>query len=75
VARAYRELETAGLVVTRRGGGTRVAAGAARPAAGRSPELARLAAGFVSSARALGATDDELRAALAGVLGAVGAPG
>ncbi|MFF3937700.1 GntR family transcriptional regulator [Streptomyces phaeofaciens] len=55
VARAYRELEAAELIRTRRGAGTRVAAprpGPAHPDPGR---LATLARDFTASARALGA--------------------
>ncbi|MEU1402530.1 GntR family transcriptional regulator [Streptomyces sp. NPDC005728] len=70
VARAYRELEAASLIRTRRGAGTRVAplpAPAARP---DPAELAALARVFVAQARTLGATEDEVvsavRAALRG---------
>jgi GntR family transcriptional regulator len=56
VARAYRELEVAALVVSRRGGGTRVAA----PPTPSTPDerdelLAGHAATYVSAARRLGA--------------------
>ncbi|WP_324273891.1 GntR family transcriptional regulator [Blastococcus brunescens] len=62
VARTYRELEAAGLVTSRRGGGTRVAASAAR----RSPAEARRslreqAEAFVRHARLLGVSDDDVR--------------
>lgn len=69
VARAFRELEVAGLVVTRRGGGTRVAPDAV-PVEGATSgaDLARLATGYVRSTRALGATDGELLAAVAGAI-------
>lgn len=69
VARTYRELETAGLVASRRGGGTRVLA-SARPstAAQRERDLREHAAAFVRQARLLGAGDDDVRAALAAVL-------
>jgi DNA-binding transcriptional regulator YhcF (GntR family) len=69
VARTYRELETAGLVASRRGGGTRVQA-SARPstAAQRERDLRAHAAAFVRQARLLGASDDDVRAALAAVL-------
>lgn len=65
-ARTYRELEVAGLVVSRRGGGTRVREGA-RP---RSPGvvrsgLQRAAEAYVQSARLLGASDDDVRHAVA----------
>lgn len=57
VARAYRELEAAGLVVSRRGGGTRVAD---RPAPAPAPGddaavLLRAAEDYVWRARAAGA--------------------
>lgn len=63
VARTYRELEVAGLVRSRRGGGTRVAAAAPKPSAReRQARLATLAATYVMKARALGATDAEINA-------------
>ncbi|MFJ8537464.1 GntR family transcriptional regulator [Streptomyces sp. NPDC093591] len=64
VARAYRELEAASLIRTRRGAGTRVAplpAGLRRPDHG---ELAALARQFADQARALGADDTEVMAAV-----------
>jgi DNA-binding transcriptional regulator YhcF (GntR family) len=64
VARTYRELEGAGLVVSRRGGGTRVAEGARRPAAQLRTALRGSALGYVRSARLLGASDDEIRDAV-----------
>jgi GntR family transcriptional regulator len=69
VARTYRELEAAGLVASRRGGGTRVQA-AARPAtaAQRERDLRAHADSFVGHARLLGASDDDLRAALESAL-------
>ena len=57
VARAYRELEAAGLVHSRRGAGTRVAELPAGPVPGAA--LARLAAEYVEAARRLGADDAE----------------
>lgn len=65
VARAYRELEQAGLVSTRRGGGTRVRADLARrdPAA-RVHDLDLGAEALVRTARLLGAGADEVRAAV-----------
>jgi DNA-binding transcriptional regulator YhcF (GntR family) len=61
VARTYRELEAAGLVRSRRGGGTRVALSAPKPsAAERKTRLAGLAAAYVLKARALGASDAEI---------------
>ncbi|MEU1965891.1 GntR family transcriptional regulator [Micromonospora sediminicola] len=66
VARTYRELESAGLIVSRRGGGTRVAAARARPPAA---VLHERAAAFVRDARLLGADDEQIRAAVAAALG------
>jgi DNA-binding transcriptional regulator YhcF (GntR family) len=61
VARTYRELESAGLVRSRRGGGTRVALSAPKPSADeRKTRLAGLAAAYVLKARALGASDAEI---------------
>ncbi|KUO20916.1 GntR family transcriptional regulator [Streptomyces dysideae] len=60
VARAYRELEAASLIRTRRGAGTRVAP---LPTGTRRPdpaELAALARRFTAEARALGAEDAEV---------------
>jgi DNA-binding transcriptional regulator YhcF (GntR family) len=64
VARTYRELEAAGLVVSRRGGGTRVAPGARRPAAQLRTALRGSAQAYVQSARLLGASDEEIRDAV-----------
>ena len=65
VARTYRELEAAGLVVTRRGGGTRVSRDAARRSPARkAQELRAQAEALVRQARLLGAGDGEIRAAL-----------
>ncbi|MBO1336195.1 GntR family transcriptional regulator [Streptomyces sp. VRA16 Mangrove soil] len=61
VARAYRELESAGLVHSRRGAGTRVAPGHAPVP---EPALTQAARTYVTRARALGADDTELLAAL-----------
>lgn len=62
VARAYRELETAGLVTASRRGGTVVAesapAGADKPAAGQT--IAETVRGFVASLRAAGVNDEEI---------------
>jgi DNA-binding transcriptional regulator YhcF (GntR family) len=60
VARAYRALEAASLIHTRRGAGTRVAphpTGVHRP---DRAELAALARQFADQARALGADDAEV---------------
>ncbi len=65
VARTYRELELASLVVSRRGGGTKVSAGVTRRSAadvGRA--VAEAAEALVRSARLLGAQDDDVRAAV-----------
>jgi DNA-binding transcriptional regulator YhcF (GntR family) len=65
VARTYRELEVAGFVRSRRGGGTRVAATVQRPSAReRQSRLAALASVFLLKAHALGATDAEIATAL-----------
>ncbi|MFJ9869382.1 GntR family transcriptional regulator [Streptomyces sp. NPDC101165] len=69
VARAYRELEAASLIRTRRGAGTRVAplpAPADRP--DPAAELAALARGFVAQARVLGATEEQVTAAVRAAL-------
>jgi GntR family transcriptional regulator len=75
VARTYRELEAAGLVASRRGGGTRVQA-VARPStdAQRERDLRAHAEIFVRHARLLGATEDELRAALESAVAAGRSP-
>ncbi|MER7008977.1 GntR family transcriptional regulator [Dactylosporangium sp. NPDC000555] len=68
VARTYRELETAGIVVSRRGGGTRVAA--APPFRPDPAEALRdHATAFVREARLLGADDDQIVSAVARALG------
>ena len=65
VARTYRELEAEGLLTSRRGGGTRVSDQARPlPDAARRARLGELAATYLAHARALGATDEEIRAAL-----------
>ncbi|MEX0429659.1 GntR family transcriptional regulator [Nocardioides sp. DS6] len=61
VARAYRELEQAGLIETRRGAGTRVAGSEQR----RTGLLREQAAAYVEKARLLGFADDEISAAVA----------
>jgi GntR family transcriptional regulator len=65
VARTYRELEAEGLVTTRRGGGTRVSDGVPRrrtslPASGLQEHVTAL----VRRARRLGASDEQVRAAV-----------
>jgi DNA-binding transcriptional regulator YhcF (GntR family) len=65
VARTYRELEAAGLVATRRGGGTRVRPPPASPApAARRQALREHAETYLRHARQLGATDDEVHQAV-----------
>ncbi|MGX5183111.1 GntR family transcriptional regulator [Streptomyces avermitilis] len=64
VARAYRELEAAELIRTRRGAGSRVAA---PPAEAKHPDpdqLATLAWGFTSAARARGAGNEAILTAV-----------
>ncbi|MEU4093631.1 GntR family transcriptional regulator [Streptomyces sp. NPDC026673] len=64
VARAYRELEAASLIRTRRGAGTRVAP-LPSPATGPDPaRLAELARSFVTEARGLGADGQAVIAAV-----------
>lgn len=64
VARAYRELESAGLVETAGRAGTRVAAGSDRA----RTELARAARRYADAARAAGVSQDEaLRAVRAAI--------
>lgn len=64
VARAFRELETSGVVVTRRRSGTVVADGAV-PA---HDDARRAAATYVRAARAAGLTPDEAIALVRGAL-------
>jgi DNA-binding transcriptional regulator YhcF (GntR family) len=67
VARAYRELEAASLIHTRRAAGTRVApppAHTPRPTPTARAELAALADRFTTQARALGADDAAVEAAV-----------
>ena len=59
VARAYQELEAAGLVVTRRGGGTTVASSAELTVEGRATLLSTRAAEYVEAVHRLGASDDD----------------
>jgi GntR family transcriptional regulator len=62
VARAYRELETAGLIVSRRGGGTRVADHAAQRE--HSAALRRAAEAYIREGTRLGARREDMIAAL-----------
>ncbi|MFD9442300.1 GntR family transcriptional regulator [Streptomyces sp. NPDC060006] len=69
VARAYRELEAGELIRTRRGAGTRVAAPPPGPTRPHTVQLAALARGFTSSARALGADTEAILTAVRDALG------
>jgi GntR family transcriptional regulator len=64
VARTYRELEQEGLLTSRRGGGTRVAAAGGTPTRDRRGLLDGMVAEFVTRARGLGYTDEEIVIAL-----------
>ena len=64
VARAYQELEAAGLVQTRRGGGTQVLPPRAPAEDRRAGLLAARAAEYLAEARRLGFTDAEAVAAV-----------
>ncbi|MEU6070342.1 MULTISPECIES: GntR family transcriptional regulator [Streptomyces] len=68
VARAYRELESASLIRTRRGAGTRVAP-LPTPLKRTGPaELASLTRRFIAEARAMGADEEEVLGAVHGAL-------
>lgn len=70
IGRVYRELEAAGLIVTRRAAGTRVADTVPALAPDqRQATLARSAKEFVRDARALGAGPDEIVDAVRRALG------
>ncbi|MFD8999687.1 GntR family transcriptional regulator [Streptomyces sp. NPDC059582] len=64
VARAYRQLEAAELIRTRRGAGTRVAAPPSGSQAHDVDQLATLARDFTSAARALGAETQDILTAV-----------
>ncbi|TXL90831.1 GntR family transcriptional regulator [Streptomyces sp. IB2014 016-6] len=64
VVRAYRELESAGLVHSRRGSGTRVAAAAGAVDDHARAKLAERARDFVTAARLLGTSDEDALAAV-----------
>ncbi len=64
VARAYRELESEGLIATRRGAGTRVRHSSSGSARDRRRALDQQAREFVSLAVALGSTAPEISAAV-----------
>jgi GntR family transcriptional regulator len=68
VARTYRELEVAGMVVARRGAGTCVAA-ELPPTQDPAEALRNRAAAFVREARLLGADDDQIASVIARALG------
>ena len=69
VARAYRELESAGLVSSRRGGGTHVTATApSLPAAERQRLLHHHAKAFVQQATLLGADEQQILGAISQAL-------
>jgi DNA-binding transcriptional regulator YhcF (GntR family) len=69
VARAYRELESAGLVSSRRGGGTRVCAAAPSLSDTERQRLLRHhARAFVQKAALLGADDQQILAAISRAL-------
>ncbi|HEY8043364.1 MAG TPA: GntR family transcriptional regulator [Streptosporangiaceae bacterium] len=69
VARAYRELESAGLVSSRRGGGTRVCAAAPSLSdTERQRLLHHHARAFVQKAALLGADDQQILAAISRAL-------
>ncbi|MFJ8637070.1 GntR family transcriptional regulator [Streptomyces sp. NPDC093568] len=74
VARAYRELEAAELIRTRRGAGTRVAALPSGPHAHDVHQLGTLARDFTSAARALGADTEEILTAVRNALNSGHAP-
>ncbi|MFD9412052.1 GntR family transcriptional regulator [Streptomyces sp. NPDC059989] len=63
VARAYRELESAGMVKSRRGAGTRITH-PAHPGPVIGNELARAALDYVTTTRRMGASDEQLLAAV-----------
>lgn len=69
VARTYRQLEAEGLVASRRGGGTRVRAGAASSQVARRRELEAATEAYVRRARLLAASDTDVRAAIEAALG------
>lgn len=75
VARTYRELEAAGILVSRRGGGTRVAQSVTpAPEHERREHLAALAARYAEQARSLGFDGPEIRSALDAWLASLSGP-
>lgn len=69
VARAYTELEQAGLVVSRRRTGTVVADGVVQPAAERRRRLAEAAEQYARTAALLGVATDDAQDAVRRALG------
>ncbi|MFE1798143.1 GntR family transcriptional regulator [Streptomyces sp. NPDC059517] len=74
VARAYRELEAAELIRTRRGAGTKVAPLPPDTHAHDAGRLTTLARDFTSAARALGADTEDILTAVRDALEPPGAP-
>ncbi|MFC5213574.1 GntR family transcriptional regulator [Streptomyces coerulescens] len=74
VARAYRELEAAELIRTRRGAGTRVAPPLPGPHAHDAHQLGTLARDFTAAARALGADTEDILTAVRDALNSESAP-
>ncbi|WP_037679247.1 GntR family transcriptional regulator [Streptomyces griseus] len=72
VARAYRELEAAELVRTRRGAGTRVAALPVEPVRHDPDQLTTLTRDYTAAARASGAGTEAILAAVQEALGRQG---
>ncbi|MFI9627081.1 GntR family transcriptional regulator [Streptomyces sp. NPDC052042] len=72
VVRAYRELEAAGLVKSRRGSGTQVIAPA--PATDVKAKLQEHANTYAAAARQLDATDEEVLAAIRHALASLDTP-
>ena len=64
VARAYKELEGAGLVATSRGGGTTVQPVATQTAPSQTTWLTASTASYIDDARKRGANDQEILAAV-----------
>jgi DNA-binding transcriptional regulator YhcF (GntR family) len=71
VVRAYRELEVAGLVRSRRGSGTQVIAPA--PETDLKAKLQEYAASYAAAAKQLNATDEEALAAIRHALASIDA--
>lgn len=69
VARAYKELEMAGLVETRRAAGTRVAQRPVLTSSQRARRLAKVMSDAVETARSLGCAEEEIAKAWAAALG------